>query len=96
MFSTTPFNSIISSFFGKQVHTHVVKSMVVDDARKVFGEMPVRNTVCVNALLSGYFDLYGKCGMVINAKQVFNMARFTDVVLWTSMLGVYRRNGHHK
>ncbi|KAK1422912.1 hypothetical protein QVD17_18201 [Tagetes erecta] len=176
-------SGLIDVQFGKQIHTHVVKSgwgcsvylgsalvdlysksMVVDDARKVFDEMPVRNTVCVNALLSGYsdakmwmdgielfrnmpglnlcydnwtfsvalsicggmyandlgsqihaivirtvfdlqtdvfllsslIDLYGKCGMVIKAKQVFNMARFADVVLWTSMLGVYGRNGHHQ
>lgn len=169
--------------FGKQIHTHVVKSgwgcsvflgsvlvdfysksMVVGNAAKVFDEIPVKNTVCVNALLSAYsdakmwleglelfrsvpglnlcydnwtfsvalricavlyaidlgsqihakvirttcnlstdvflmsslIDLYGKCGLVIKAKQVFNMAGYTDIVLWTSLLGVYGRNGHHK
>ncbi|KAF5764476.1 putative tetratricopeptide-like helical domain superfamily [Helianthus annuus] len=174
---------LTKSGFGKQVHTHVVKSgwgcsvflgsalvdfyaksMGVGDARKVFDEMPVRNTVCANALLSGYadakmwvegtelfrsmpglnlwydnwtftvalsvccglyaiesgseihakvirtvhdpgtdvfllsslIDLYGKCGMVVKAKQVFNMARLADVVLWTAMLGVYGRNGRHE
>ncbi|GJX29982.1 ribonuclease H-like domain-containing protein [Tanacetum coccineum] len=30
------------------------------------------------------------------SKQVFDMAGVADVVLWTSMLGVYSRNGHHK
>ncbi|KAK1422916.1 hypothetical protein QVD17_18205 [Tagetes erecta] len=107
------------------------KTMVVDDARKVFNEMPVPNTVWMNGielfrsipglnlshdnwtyivtlsicggiyandlgsqihtisirtlcdlqtdvfLLSSLIDLYGKCGMV----------RFTELVLWTSMLG---------
>ncbi|KAI3717326.1 hypothetical protein L1987_68886 [Smallanthus sonchifolius] len=32
------------------------KSMVVDDARKVFDEIPVKNTVCANAILSAYTD----------------------------------------
>ncbi|XP_071696095.1 putative pentatricopeptide repeat-containing protein At5g52630 [Rutidosis leptorrhynchoides] len=169
--------------FGKQIHSHVVKSgwgssvflgsALVDfysklvgvvDAAKVFDEIPVKNTVCANAILSAYsdakmwanglvlfrsmpglnlrydnwtfsvalnicvglyaielgsqvhgkvirsmynpgtdvfllsslIDLYGKCGLVIKAKRVFNTARVTDVVLWTSMLGVYGRNGHHK
>nr|XP_043639763.1 pentatricopeptide repeat-containing protein At3g12770-like [Erigeron canadensis] len=61
--------------FGKQIHTHVVKSgwgcsvflgsalvdfyaktMAVEDAAKVFDGIPVKNTVCVNALLSAYSD----------------------------------------
>ncbi|KAE9448268.1 hypothetical protein C3L33_19849, partial [Rhododendron williamsianum] len=44
-----------------------------------------------------------KCGLVPKAKQVFSMAGFgpegerkRDVVLWTSMLYVYGRNGHFK
>ncbi|KVH95995.1 Pentatricopeptide repeat-containing protein [Cynara cardunculus var. scolymus] len=169
--------------FGKQIHTHVVKSgwgssvfigsalvdfysksVAVVDAAKVFDEIPLKNTVCANALLSAYsdakmwanglelfrimpgfnlcydnwtfsvalsicaglyaielgsqvhakvirticdagtdvfllsslIDLYGKCGLVTKARQVFSMAAFADVVLWTSMLGVYGRNGHHK
>ncbi|GKD94557.1 tetratricopeptide-like helical domain-containing protein, partial [Tanacetum coccineum] len=46
--------------------------------------------------MSSLIDLYGKCEMVVKAKQVFDMAGVADVVLWTSMLGVYGRNGHHK
>ncbi|KAL7608391.1 hypothetical protein Lser_V15G11297 [Lactuca serriola] len=169
--------------FGKQIHTHVLKSgwgssvflgsalvdfysksMAILDAAKVFDEIPLKNTVCANALLSAYcdakmwdngikllrsmpglhlcydnwtfsmalsicsgmyaielgsqlhakvirtihnaksdvfllsslIDLYGKCGLLIKAKQVFYMAESPDVVLWTSMLNVYGKNGHHK
>jgi pentatricopeptide repeat protein len=143
----------------------------VKDAALVFDEMPDRNTVCANALLSGYCDdglwvkalelvrkmpvlklkydhftlsaalractglsyveigrqlhsyllrvtldvesdvflqsalieMYGKCGMVEKAWLVFKLEgmdirneRSRDVVLWTSMLGVYGKNGHYK
>ncbi|KAF7143766.1 hypothetical protein RHSIM_Rhsim05G0066100 [Rhododendron simsii] len=176
--------------FGKQLHTHLIKSgwsssvfvgsalidfygklLLINDAAELFDEMPFRNSVCSNALLSGYaeaefwveglelirkmpmlnlnydnftlsaalhacaglyaielggelhakiihtvpnvggdvflqsslIEMYGKCGLVQKAKQVFNMAGFgaegerkRDVVLWTTMLGVYDRNGHFK
>ncbi|KAD7478976.1 hypothetical protein R6Q59_005241 [Mikania micrantha] len=153
-----------SVYLGSALVDFYSKSMVVADACKVFDEIPVKNTVCANALLSAYvdakmwvegyelfrnmpdlnlcydswtfsvalsicaalyaiesgsqihaklirtvydpgtdvfllsslIDLYGKCGLVIKAKQVFNMASSADVVLWTSMLGVYGRNGHHE
>lgn len=145
----------------------------VDDSRKVFDEIPVKNVVCVNALLSGLADaglyrqslelfydmchglglgpdsftfsallrvcaglsavevgrqvhaalirrpsqlppdafllsslieMYGKCGLVEDARKVFqyeaNMIDGTifvyyqsDVVLWTSLLSAYGRNG---
>ncbi|KAL6952161.1 hypothetical protein U1Q18_003764 [Sarracenia purpurea var. burkii] len=176
--------------FGKQLHSHVIKSgwassvfvgsalidmyaklLLINHATELFDEMPVINTVCANALLSGYvedelwvegldlvrklpmlnlncdnftlsatfracsglsavevgeqahakmirtvpnvggdvflqsslIDMYGKCGLVQKAKLVFSLAGFRlevekkrDVVLWTSMLGVYGRNGHFK
>lgn len=153
-----------SVFLGSALVDFYSKSMVILDAAKVFDEIPVKNTVCANALLSAYsdakmwgngikllqsmpglnlcydnwtfsmalsicaglyaiklgsqihakvirtiynpktdvfllsslIDLYGKCGLVIKAKQVFSMAESADVVLWTSMLGVYGKNGHHK
>ncbi|PWA56367.1 tetratricopeptide-like helical domain-containing protein [Artemisia annua] len=153
-----------SVFLSSVLVDFYAKMSGVVDARKVFDESPVKNTVCANALLSAYFDgkmwgdglrlfrsmpglglcydnwtfsvglgicsgmyaielgsqvhakvirtiydpgsdvflmsslidLYGKCGLVIKAKQVFDMAGVADVVLWTSMLGVYGRNGHHK
>ncbi|XP_058785678.1 pentatricopeptide repeat-containing protein At3g12770-like isoform X2 [Vicia villosa] len=151
--------------FGKQIHAHVRKSALV------FDEIPDKNTVCANALLSGYceaglwikgvelvrkmpllklkydhftlsaalractglssvemgrqlhsyllrtmpdiesdvflqsalVEMYGKCGMVEKAQLVFKLdgmeirnERSRDVVLWTSMLGVYGKNGRYK
>lgn len=158
-----------SVFVGSALIDFYSKMLLIHDAREVFDEMPVRNTVCVNALLSGYveaklwneglelvrkmpilnfdfdnftlsaalracsglfaiqlgkqvhaklihtvlcveddvflqsslIEMYGKCGLVEKAKQAFELAGFKlereqkmDLVLWTSMLGVYGRNGH--
>ncbi|KAL4569764.1 hypothetical protein LXL04_025407 [Taraxacum kok-saghyz] len=151
-------------FLGSALVDFYSKSVAILDAAKVFDEIPVKNTVCANALLSAYSDtkmwtngikllqsmpsfnlcydnwtlsmalrisaglyaielgtqihaklirtvhdtktdvfllsslieLYGKCGLVIKAKQVFSIAESADVVLWTSMLGVYGKHGHHK
>ena len=160
-----------SVFVGSALVDLYAKSLVIDDAEVVFDEIPVKNTVCANALLSGYgeakmwleglelirkmpvlnldydhftlsailracaglsaiefgtqvhaylirtvynvekdmflqsslIEMYGKCGLVRKAWQVFNLAGIgkgrecqRDVVLWTSMLGVYGRSGHFK
>ncbi|XP_059434929.1 pentatricopeptide repeat-containing protein At2g13600-like [Corylus avellana] len=160
-----------SVFVGSALVDLYAKSLVIDDAEVMFDEIPVKNTVCANALLSGYgeakmwlegldlvrkmpvmnldydhftmsailracaglsafefgmqvhaylirtvydvgkdvflqsslIEMYGKCGLVGKAWQVFNLAGIgkgggcqRDVVLWTSMLGIYGRNGHSK
>ncbi|KAF7142934.1 hypothetical protein RHSIM_Rhsim05G0066000 [Rhododendron simsii] len=54
-------------------------------------------------LQSSLIEMYGKCGLVQKAKQVFSMTGFVPegerkrgVILWTSMLGVYSRYGDFK
>lgn len=142
------------------------KSGDVDEARKVFDEIPMKNVVCVNSLLNGYVEtkrwtdaiyllrgmwrlglepdeltlcgvvrvcaeaaalglgvqvhgylvrrvngvgddlfllsmlveMYGKCGLVGKARLVFEFAGRgkgvrRDVIMWTSMLNAYSRNG---
>lgn len=159
-----------SVFVGSALVGLYAKLSLVNNAAMVFDEIPVKNTVCANALLSGYgeaqlwdeglefvrkmralnlncdhftytamlcacaglsaiesgrqvhgrvirkitdveadvflqsslIEMYGKCGLVRKAWQVFNLGGFNykgeerkrDVVLWTSMLAVYGRNGH--
>ncbi|GLU02803.1 hypothetical protein SLE2022_200380 [Rubroshorea leprosula] len=160
-----------SVFVGSALIDLYAKFLQIDNAAVVFDEIPVKNTVCANALLSGYgettqwveglelvrkmpglnldydhftlsamlracaglsaielgrqvhaylirnvydvgrdmflqsalIETYGKCGLVAKAFQVFNLLglsfdgqRKRDVVLWTSMLGVYGRNGDFK
>ena len=66
-------------------------------------ESIVHNVVGDVFLQSSLIEMYGKCGLVQKARRVFSMAGFRiegarkrDVVLWTSMLGVYGKNGHFK
>lgn len=159
-----------SVFVGSALIDTYAKSLLIRDAKMVFDEIPFRNTVCANALLSGYgeakmwneglelirkmpllkldydhftlsamlracaglsatelgrqvhaylfrsifdvgrdvflqsslIEMYGKCGLVAKAWQVFTLAgldgkgeKERDVILWTSLLGVYGRNGCH-
>ncbi|ESW15550.1 hypothetical protein PHAVU_007G081500 [Phaseolus vulgaris] len=161
-----------SVFVGSALIDFYSKLSNVQDATLMFDEIPEKNTVCANALLSGYaeaglwarelelvrkmhvlklkhdhftlsaalractglsavemgrqvhgyllrtipdvesdvflqsalIEMYGKCGLVKKAWQVFQLVgmeirkegRSRDIVLWTSMLGVYGRNGHYK
>ncbi|KAL0376209.1 UNVERIFIED_CONTAM: putative pentatricopeptide repeat-containing protein [Sesamum calycinum] len=160
---------LASVFVGSALVDFYAKLLCTNDAVKMFDEIPVKNTVCANALMSGYaeakmwdqgiqlvrrmpilglavdnftmsaalracsglcalefgkqvhaniirciidvgadvflqsllIEMYGKCGLVESAKRVFNMMGYEvgerqfDVVLWTSMLGVYGRNGNY-
>ncbi|XP_057966071.1 pentatricopeptide repeat-containing protein At3g12770-like [Malania oleifera] len=157
-----------SVFVGSALVDLYAKALLIGDASHMFDEIPVKNTVCANALLSGFveaklwveglelvqrmpvlslkpdhftlsaalrvcaglsavelgkqvhanlirtifdmdtdvflqtslIEMYGKCGLVEKALQAFNSKgvglrrnRQRDVVLWTSMLGVYGRSG---
>ncbi|KAF6144077.1 hypothetical protein GIB67_007538 [Kingdonia uniflora] len=71
---------------GKEVHA-VLISTVCDVGGDVF-------------LQSSLIEMYGKSGFVDKARYVFDLEgiervgeRKRDVVLWTTMLGVYSRNG---
>ncbi|KAL7082805.1 hypothetical protein ACP275_14G124800 [Erythranthe tilingii] len=160
---------LASVFVGSALLDFYAKLSLMEDAAMVFDEIPNRNTVCVNALISGYaeakmwggaigivlrmpmlnlgvdnftlasalrassglcnlelgkqiharivcgignvgadvflqsllIEMYGKCGLVDCAEKVFHTVgyrvkeRQRDVVLWTSMLGVYGRTGNY-
>lgn len=60
-------------------------------ARKLFDEMPVKNTVTWNSILDGY----AKCGDVVSARQVFDEMTERDVVSWSSMVDGYVKSGEY-
>ncbi|XP_073012978.1 putative pentatricopeptide repeat-containing protein At3g49142 [Typha latifolia] len=67
--------------FGMQVHAYLIRKIESEDA----------------FVLSSLIEMYGKCGLAGKARLVFESAWSTvrkgDIILWTSMLNAYGRNG---
>ncbi|KAK4786490.1 hypothetical protein SAY86_003179 [Trapa natans] len=74
---------------------------VVELGRQVHCRV-IRNTHYIEAdvfLQSSLIEMYGKCGLVERALRVFSAVGTrsrSDIVLWTSMLSVFGRNGYYK
>ncbi|KAL2347222.1 hypothetical protein Fmac_001222 [Flemingia macrophylla] len=66
---------------GKQVHGQVIKGGVCGNSFNVH--------VC-NALI----DMYGKCGDMRSAENLFEMALVRDVVTWNTLVTGFAQNGH--
>ncbi|KAH7850558.1 hypothetical protein Vadar_024719 [Vaccinium darrowii] len=65
------------------LHAYVVASL--DDARALFDEMPERNTVKWNTMVSGY----SKLGDVEKARNVFERMPVRDVASWSALIAGY-------
>ncbi|KAF9614146.1 hypothetical protein IFM89_015465 [Coptis chinensis] len=62
---------------GKQLHCFIVKFMLSSN-----------HVVC-----SALVDLYGKCGLVEDARRLFNRILPKDLMLWNVMISCYTLNG---
>lgn len=62
---------------------------VMENARRVFDEMPERNVVSWNSVLFGYL----KAGELMNARRVFDSIPVKDVISWNSMISGYAKSG---
>ncbi|GKB46617.1 pentatricopeptide repeat-containing protein [Tanacetum coccineum] len=88
-------NQLLKTYngFDLVVHNCLISGYVewgrVDDARKVFDEMPVRNEVSWTALVSGYL----KCGKVDEGMEVFGRNPLRDVFSWTAVISGLLANG---
>nr|XP_043622927.1 pentatricopeptide repeat-containing protein At2g20540-like [Erigeron canadensis] len=77
-------------YFGTSLIGFYVKCGMIDDARKVFDEMSVRDVASWNALISGYM----KNGMLGVAEELFlKMFDQKNIVTWTCMISGYTQNG---
>eukprot|EP01018_Ginkgo_biloba_P025338 Gb_35268 [translate_table: standard] len=69
--------------------TEYARSGRINDARRVFDDMPERNVVSWNAMITGYCQN----GQVTTARQLFDRMPERDVVSWTAMITGYARHG---
>ncbi|KAG0552624.1 hypothetical protein BDA96_01G523300 [Sorghum bicolor] len=68
------------------LHAYASRS-AVDDAHRVFDEMPVRDVVSFSGLLTAHL----KNNQLDSARMVFDQMPHRDVVSWTAMISAYAR-----
>ncbi|KAK8934751.1 Pentatricopeptide repeat-containing protein [Platanthera zijinensis] len=61
-------------------------------ARKLFDEMPLRDVISWNCMLSGYVMSYD-LGELMEARRLFDQMPARDVISWNTMISGYTRNG---
>ncbi|XP_023765878.1 pentatricopeptide repeat-containing protein At5g42450, mitochondrial [Lactuca sativa] len=81
--------------FDMIVHNCLISANVdwgnIDEARKLFDEMPERNEVSWTALISGYL----KYGRVDESMWLFQRNPFQNVISWTAAISGVLSNGMH-
>ena len=88
---------VIKSGFDNNIHlgTSLVdmyfKFREPASAGQVFDEMPLRDVVSWNTMVSGYC----LCGDLESARRVFDQMLERDVVSWNAMIGGYVQNGKY-
>ncbi|CAK9193482.1 unnamed protein product [Sphagnum troendelagicum] len=76
-------------FVGSSLVDMYSKCGSIEDACKVFNNMPSRNVVTWNVMILGHVnlvDMYAKCGSMDDACRVFNRMPLRDVVSWNVMI----------
>ncbi|CAL9207769.1 unnamed protein product [Musa hybrid cultivar] len=62
----------------------------VDDARKLFDEMPTRDVLAWTTLVHGL----ASSGDLVSARRVFDEMPEKNSISWTALIGSYTRHGH--
>ncbi|KAL6606545.1 hypothetical protein ACP70R_042198 [Stipagrostis hirtigluma subsp. patula] len=79
-------------FLASALVSFYAKNRLLDDARRVFDEMPRKDAAVYNALLSAYTRL----GLIDAAEGLFEEMPEKNVVSWTAMVSGYAQNGRHE
>lgn len=75
----------VDVYLGNTLIDYYGRRGMVDSARKVFEDMPERNSMTVNAMIT----TYAKGGDLIAAKRLFDNMRDRDLISWSSMIAGY-------
>lgn len=82
----------LSVFLMNNLMNVYAKSSYISNARRVFDEMPVKNTSSWNTMLSAY----AKQGMILEARYLFHQMPEQDSVSWTALIVGYNQMGLFK
>lgn len=77
------------AYVGTSLIDMYVKCGQIEDARKLFDQMPVRDVASWNALIGGYM----RDGETAFAQDLFRSMPFKNIVSWTSMISGFAQNG---
>ncbi|XP_010241799.1 PREDICTED: pentatricopeptide repeat-containing protein At5g66520-like [Nelumbo nucifera] len=86
----TKFGTYSDVYVGTTLLDSYSRYSEVEFARRVFDEMPIRNVVSWNSMVSGL----ARCGEVCTAKELFERMPDKNLVSWTSMISGYAQNGY--
>ncbi|OIT37573.1 PREDICTED: pentatricopeptide repeat-containing protein At5g66520-like [Nicotiana attenuata] len=82
---------------GFNIHVYVATSLLnayavnsFDCAYKLFDEIPVRNTVTWNTIIT----CFSRSGDVKGARKMFDQMPLRDLASWSAMIAGYMNNGH--
>ncbi|KAK9116369.1 hypothetical protein Sjap_015316 [Stephania japonica] len=79
-------------FVGSPLVDMYSKAGFIFDAKKVFEELPERNLVIYNTMISGFL----RCGMIEDSKKLFGVMPERDSISWTAMVTGLTKNGLDK
>ncbi|XP_071731206.1 pentatricopeptide repeat-containing protein At5g66520-like [Rutidosis leptorrhynchoides] len=71
---------------------HGYSNVCFGDARDVFDEMPERNIVTWNTMITGFSRL----GNIEKARSLFDEMPLRNIVSWSAMIAAYFHNGHRR
>ncbi|CAK9134056.1 unnamed protein product [Ilex paraguariensis] len=69
-----------------------IKCSNLENANKVFDQMPQRDIVSWNAMVFGYTS----CGNMMVAQSMFDLMPERDVISWNSLISGYLQNGYYR
>ncbi|KAD7116702.1 hypothetical protein R6Q59_006560 [Mikania micrantha] len=75
-------------FVGSPLVEMYAKAGIIDDARRVFDELPERNVVMYNTMIMGLL----RCGMIEASEQLFRCMPVKDSITWTTMVTGFAQN----
>ncbi|KAH7292702.1 hypothetical protein KP509_29G081800 [Ceratopteris richardii] len=68
--------------------------VLLDKGQEIHAEIARNNMIEVdNYLLGALVDMYAKCGLLIQAQEMFESSPLHDIILWTALVTAYAQQG---